>query len=194
MKHALVIADPSPGGFSATIRRTYLEALEEMGEEAVVRDLYAIGFDPVLKPAELGGAAGYAPGADVVAERALLAQARVFAFVYPLWFDGPPAILKGYVDRVFGMDFGYGPAPDGAVPLLSGRRLISFSCGPAGEALPAAAQGFDKALARLCRLSLDEHVHFTEVGADQLERYRAGARSAIERCFMDEDFYVGRYD
>jgi NAD(P)H dehydrogenase (quinone) len=67
--------------------------------------------------------AGFAPGADVARERELLADADVFAFIYPLWFNVPRAVVTGYVQRVFGMGFGYGPIREGRnQPLPEGRR------------------------------------------------------------------------
>jgi NAD(P)H dehydrogenase (quinone) len=133
----------------------------------VQRDLYAMGFDPCLKACEIPG-----PGApifeeDVVAERAVLEDADVFAFIYPLWFNAPPAILKGYVDRVFGMGFGYEPAFGGSDPLLGGRRLISFTTSGAPDqwmretgALSALMTLFDTHLAGACGLTVVDHVHF----------------------------------
>jgi putative NADPH-quinone reductase len=64
----------------------------------------------------------------VAAERAAIKDAAVFVFFYPLWFNVPPAILSGYVQRVFGMGFGYGPQKGGQNQrLLLGRSLLSFS-------------------------------------------------------------------
>jgi putative NADPH-quinone reductase len=80
-------------------------------------------FDPRLKETELLGRPDARPGADVEAERTLLEDADVFAFVYPLWFNAPPAIVKGYVDRVFGLGLGYRVFREGGQePLLRGRR------------------------------------------------------------------------
>ena len=103
----------------------------------------------------------------VLPERALLADADVFAFVYPLWFNGPPAILKGYVDRVFGMGFGFTPAFGGTDPALRGRRLISFTTSGAPDAwvqdtgaMDALRRLFDDHLAGVCGLEVVDHVHF----------------------------------
>ncbi|CAN5908009.1 NAD(P)H-dependent oxidoreductase [soil metagenome] len=166
MKHAVIVAHPNPRSLTCAAGAAYVEAVEALGHRAMVRDLYQIGFDPCLRAAEIPGAAGYASGDDVLEERRLLGDADVFAFVYPLWFNAPPAILKGYVDRVFSMGFGYGPSARGTEPLLEGRKLISLSFSGAPEswvrdsgALPALMTLFDLHLAAVTGLEVLDHKH-----------------------------------
>lgn len=167
MKHAVIVAHPDSASLNAAIARTYVAALEAAGHTVEVRDLYAMGFDPCLKAAEIPGPAAPEFGADVVAERARLADVDAFAFVYPLWFNAPPAILKGYVDRIFGMGFGFTPAFGGAEPALRGRRLISFTTSGAPDAwvrdtgaIATLRRLFDDHLAGVCGLEVVDHVHF----------------------------------
>ena len=127
MKHAVILAHPALKSLNAAIARTYADAVEGLGHEVIVRDLYRMRFDPCLSAAEIPGPKAPVFRKDVVGERARLADVDVFAFVYPLWFNAPPAILKGYVDRVFSMGFGFTPGFGGTEPALTGRRLISFT-------------------------------------------------------------------
>lgn len=165
MKHAVIIAHPNPRSLTHSVGEAYAVAARALGHDALIRDLYAIDFDPRLRDAEIPHLAAPTPGADVVAEREALADADVFAFVYPLWFNAPPAILKGYVDRVFSMGFGYGWTPAGTEPLLDGRRLVSFTFSGAPDqwvqdtgALTGLSM-FDSHVARVCGLQLLDHVH-----------------------------------
>jgi NAD(P)H dehydrogenase (quinone) len=167
VKHAVVLAHPAPGSLNATIARTYADTVRGQGQAVVVRDLYAMGFDPCLKAEEIPGPGEPRFAADVVAERAELADADVLAFVYPIWFNGPPAILKGYVDRVFGMGFGFRPAFGGTEPALTGRRLVSFTTSGAPDAwmnqtgaLEGLRRLFDAHLAGTTGLSVVGHHHF----------------------------------
>jgi NAD(P)H dehydrogenase (quinone) len=102
-----------------------------------------------------------------VAERAAVADADVFVFVYPLWFNAPPAILKGWVDRVMSMGFGFSPGPGGTAPSLAGKRLLSFSSSGAPEhwvrgtgAMEYLQKGFDAHVAGVTGMSVAGHVHF----------------------------------
>jgi NAD(P)H dehydrogenase (quinone) len=191
MKHAVIIAHPNPDSLAATVARTYAETLRSLGENVVIRDLYALGFDPCLKAQEIPGAKGFEAAPDVAAERALLSDIQVFTFVYPLWFNAPPAILKGYVDRVFSMGFGYLPVFGGTEPGLDGRQLMSFTSSGAPDAwvastgaLDALGQVFDGHLAAVCGLTVIDHVHFggmvpgitEEAFEDTLDAVRMAAR------------------
>src|SRR5947209_2318400 len=108
MKHALIIAHPKSESFTAAAAEAYRAACEELGHRTVIRDLYRLEFDPRLGAQEMPWSAGFQPGADVRAERALIADCDAFAFFYPLWLNTPPAMLKGYMERVFGFGFAYG--------------------------------------------------------------------------------------
>jgi NAD(P)H dehydrogenase (quinone) len=168
MRHALVIAHPNPESFTHAMAQAYAEAIDGQGHEALMRDLNAIGFEPRLAADEIPGPNGFAPHEDVAAERALLQDVNVFAFFYPVWFNAPPAILKGYIDRVFGMGFGYGMGGAGGnAPLLTGRRMISFTSSGSPKswlvqtgAWDAMRKLFDEHVSGVCGLAVLDHVHF----------------------------------
>jgi len=167
MRQAIIVSHPNPRSFNAAMARAYGEGLQAAGHEAVTRDLYGLDFDPRLRARELPWSEDFAPGPDVVAERALLKEVSVFVFIYALWFNTPPAMTKGYIERVFGMGFGYGRASATSEPLLRGRGLVSFtSSGAPGEwtketgALDRLRGAFDDYLAEICGLTVIEHRHF----------------------------------
>ena len=167
MKHAVIFAHPRPQSFTASVAETYAQASCALGHEVVVRDLYRMGFDPCLKAGELPFDTSFKPEADVLAERRILQDCNVFAFFYPLWLNAPPAIIKGYFERVFGFGFAYGAGGHSNAPLLSGRKLISFTSSGAPlewiqktGSLGAVQTLFDDYFAELCGMTALEHVHF----------------------------------
>ena len=119
IRHAVVLAHPDPRSFNAAIAQTYCEAVETAGQQAILRDLYALNFDPVLKAQERPGRSDFRLSPDVQAELALLRGANVVTFVFPIWFGMPPAILVGYIDRVLGSGATVGQVQHGA-----GRGLL----------------------------------------------------------------------
>ena len=194
MKHAVIVAHPDPKSFTLSVAHAYCEAVKAKGHEPLLRDLYAMEFDPRLKASEIPGHTGFAPADDIVAERALLKDASVFAFVYPFWVNAPPAMLKGYIDRVFGLGFAYGPQGSANQPLLTGRKMISFtSSGAPTEwveetgAWDAERAIFDKHLARLSGLDVLDHIHFggivPGIRADVVERHLESVRTAVTKHF-----------
>lgn len=188
MKHAVILAHPSRRSLNAAIARAYAETAHRLGHEVITRDLYAMRFDPCLKAAEIPGPKAPKFRADVEREREMLEDVNIFALVYPIWFNGPPAILKGYIDRVFSMGFGFQPAFGGTEPGLRGRQLISFTTSGSPdfwmretEALSSLKRLFDAELGGTCGLKVVDHAHFggmvsgirPDVYQDVLARVRA---------------------
>jgi putative NADPH-quinone reductase len=103
VRRALVLfAHPCPESFSAALHGTVVERLEMVGWDVDDCDLNAEGFNPVLTEAERRGyheePANIGPVADYVAR---LRAADALVMVFPVWNFGYPAILKGFLDRVF---------------------------------------------------------------------------------------------
>lgn len=119
----IVLAHPGANSYNAHLARLAEERLRELGWTATLSDLYAMGFDPCERAehyadrhdgsrfdvqAEQRHACdtGTIP-ADVAAEIALLDRADLVILQYPMWWHLPPAILKGWFDRVFIYDAVY---------------------------------------------------------------------------------------
>lgn len=186
MKHVIVAAHPRPDSFTLAMAKAYAAEVEAAGDVALLRDLYRMRFDPLLHPGELPDHPGFAPRSDVVEERREIADADVFVLVYPLWFNAAPAMLKGYIDRVFGMGFGYSPHSEGGNhPLLAGRKLVSFSCSGAPQhwveasgAWNAMLNHFDSHLAAVVGLDV--------IGHHNLGGIVPGLRADVVQGHLDE--------
>src|SRR5277367_4644110 len=102
MRVLLVYAHPKPSSFVGALHRRGIEIVSERGHEVDDLDLYEEKFDPVMSRHTYDCYVDTAANRDGVAryvER--LRAARALVLVYPVWHDGLPAILKGYIDRVF---------------------------------------------------------------------------------------------
>ncbi|OLT38479.1 NADPH:quinone reductase [Saccharomonospora sp. CUA-673] len=139
-----VHAHPEPRSLGATLAAEGTQALEAAGHSVLASDLYAMRWNPVVEAADFGHDPGsrlhvaaasrraYERGtlsADIEAEQEKLRRADAVVLQFPLWWLGPPAILKGWLDRVLVAGFGYGVTdPDaGRVRrygdgLLAGKR------------------------------------------------------------------------
>ena len=193
MKHAIVFAHPRPKSFVGAVAGAYEEAATRLGHQVVTRDLYRLGFQPCLMADELPFDPGFEPRKDVQEERALLVDVDVFALIYPLWLNAPPAILKGYLERVFGFGFAYGKNGR-SLPLLTGRRLISFSSSGAPlhwieqtGAFGAVKTLFDRYLAEISGMTFVDHIHFGAIVPgirdDAVARFLAQTGAAVETHF-----------
>ncbi|WP_102224286.1 NAD(P)H-dependent oxidoreductase [Acidimangrovimonas sediminis] len=100
MRALVVYCHPRPDSFTAAVRDTVLERLAAARAEVRLIDLYASGFRPAMSDAEH---AGYlevpANRAGLHADVEALMWADTLIFVYPTWWYGLPAMLKGWLDR-----------------------------------------------------------------------------------------------
>ena len=103
MTKALVVyCHPKEGSFTSAVRDVVLARLAAKGAEVRVIDLYARGFDPTLPLAEWEGYLDTpANRAPVAGDVNSLQWADTLIFVYPTWWYALPAVLKGWLDRVF---------------------------------------------------------------------------------------------
>lgn len=121
----VVLAHPLKESFAASVARTVVAALEGKGHTVDFLDLYAEDFDPRLSASER---ASFITGSyDLAAMQPYVARLKAaegLIFVFPQWWFNLPAILKGFVDRVFVPGAAYDYAADGIklVPKLDRLR------------------------------------------------------------------------
>lgn len=100
MTRALVVhCHPDPGSFTAAVRDAVVARLRARGAEVRVIDLYAEGFDPALSLGEWRGYAEAAGRAALETHAEAILWCDALLFTYPTWWYGPPAALKGWLDR-----------------------------------------------------------------------------------------------
>lgn len=123
MNVLLVYAHPEPTSFTGALKDAAFEALTIAGHSVEVSDLYAEGFDPVAgrhdfktiadparfhyqtEQAHAQETGGFA--ADLAREQERFLKADLVVWLYPIWWGGMPAILKGWFDRVLAFGFAY---------------------------------------------------------------------------------------
>ena len=107
VNHLIVMGHPNPESFNAAILHAYANALESRGHHVVIRDLYALNFDPVLRPADFLAQQKGSVLDDVAVEQEFVRKAEVITFISPIWWVTLTSMVKGYVDRVFSHGFAY---------------------------------------------------------------------------------------
>ncbi len=162
----IITAHAEPQSFNGAMFRTAQETMIAAGHSVVVSDLYAMRFDPVsdrrnftsvkdaayfkqqieeMHATEVGG---FAP--DIEAELRKAESCDLMIWQFPLWWFGLPAILKGWVDRVFAMGRTYGGDRLYENGVFKGKRaLLSVTTGGPKEAyLPGGFNGDIEAILR----------------------------------------------
>ena len=120
LRHLVIAAHPSTKSFNHSVVEAYMTALTERGHRVACRDLYAMGFNPILSARDMAAMARGMPQRDIRAELNAIRAADVITLISPLWWRGFPAMLKGYIDRVFSADFTDMGEVHG--PSLSGKK------------------------------------------------------------------------
>jgi NAD(P)H dehydrogenase (quinone) len=125
MRVLVIFAHPLGDSYAATLRDTVVAALNAGSHTVDLCDLYQEGFDPVLSAQERRDYRDTSENARAVSRHVeRLRQAEGIVFVFPSWWYGMPAILKGYFDRVWlpGVAFEFGP--QAIRPLLRSIRMF----------------------------------------------------------------------
>lgn len=170
-RHLIVLGHPRDGSFNHQVAGTYARVVKAHWQDAEVRDLYALGFDPLLSLDQL---------TDPVLEREieLVRACDILVFVYPIWFGTPPAIIKGYVERVLGAGFEPAQLKSAERGPLAGKRFLTLST--SATSLPwlnergqwhSLRQAFDRYLTELFRFRAAEHIHLDSVAVGASETY-----------------------
>jgi NAD(P)H dehydrogenase (quinone) len=177
----VVLCHPAEHSFNSAVALTYCKAVRSRGHKAVLRDLYRVGFDPLLKADERPSAEPFIPSSDVETELALLDNADVIVLVYPIWFGTPPAMMKGYVERVLGAGFGHRSIRERANhERVGGKHLVSITT--SGNSIQwLHEQGawlslrnvFDAYLARAFSMLSNEHLHLASIVENMSPRHVA---------------------
>ena len=127
MKVLVILGHPNPGeSFNRAIAETAGRVLRELGHEPVLRDLYAEGFDPVMPMGEEKLPIEELPE-SIRREIDAVRGAGGFVIVHPNWWGTPPAILKGWLDRVFRAGFAYSFSENGVISNFTDKRAQIFT-------------------------------------------------------------------
>ncbi len=102
MEVLVVCAHPQEDSFNHAIVAAVQKGCARAGHQVTTLDLYALGFTAAMSTAEHRAYHGEQPVLDpMVAEHvALMQRAQILVFVYPTWWSQPPAILRGWLERV----------------------------------------------------------------------------------------------
>lgn len=149
MNVLVVISHPRRESLTGALADAFIEGLEAAGHGAEVADLYAENFDPLVRPADEPDYSDptktYSP--EVHAEMARIERNDAIAMFFPVWWWSVPAMLKGWIDRVWNNGWAYG---GGSVPV---EKALMVAIG-GGSKEDFAKRGFDTCLDTQLRIGV----------------------------------------
>ncbi|MEX2647907.1 MAG: NAD(P)H oxidoreductase [Alphaproteobacteria bacterium] len=146
MNVLVVLAHPRRESLTGAVADTFAAGLAEAGHRSELADLHAEGFDPCMTPADEpdwdDGDKRYSVA--VLAEQERIARNDAVALVFPVWWWSVPALLKGWIDRVWNNGWAYGKRN------LAGKKGVLIGVA-AGSVESYARRRYDEAV----RIQLD---------------------------------------
>lgn len=153
MKILYIFAHPEPKSFNAAMKEAALQRLNEQGHEVKLSDLFVMDFKPLLdrhdflQPKrtdvfnpfleQMNASKKGTFSKDILDEMEKVAWSDILIFQFPIYFTGFPAMMKGWIDRVFAAGFAFNPATGSAYEtgLLKGKKAMLVMTAGADEAL-----------------------------------------------------------
>jgi putative NADPH-quinone reductase len=125
MKVSIILCHQHAGSFNHAIAETAKRVLEENGHSVRFHDLYLEKFDPILPHEEIDAASSLDPAVEAHCRE--IAEAEGIIIVHPNWWSQMPAVLKGWLDRVFRAGVAYKYGESGPVGLLTAKTALVFN-------------------------------------------------------------------
>ncbi|CAA7194023.1 NAD(P)H-dependent oxidoreductase [Chryseobacterium potabilaquae] len=182
MRHLIIYAHPNENSLNHHLLQTVIESLQSEGHEIEIRDLNQINFNPVLSLQDMQEQRLGKVAEDITIEQDFISWAEHITFIYPIWWTGMPAIMKGYIDRVFSYGFAYRYDQGIQKGLLKEKQTVIINThGKSHEEY--ASLGMDKALSltsdkgifSYCGLEITQHLFFDKADkatSEQIEIWK----------------------
>ena len=194
VRHLVIAAHPSTKSFNHSVVEAYTSALVERKHRVECRDLYAANFNPVLSTRDLAAIGQAKASKDIREEQAAIRRADVVTLISPLWWSGFPAMLKGYLDRVFCEGFAYVIKRGEYLPGLAGKKGVIITTSGAskeelksGGTLRAIRTIYDIGLMQFCGIEMVQHLYLSGIDPTMSEaegeKRLASIRRFVRRTF-----------
>lgn len=167
MNYLLIYAHPNAQSLNGQLKQGIEAHLNKTQQEVIVRDLYQLNFNPVLSSEDISGQRKGKVAQEVRTEQEFIEWADILLIIHPIWWTGLPAILKGYIDRVFSYGFAYRYDQGIQKGLLKGKQAIIINT--QGKSYQEYGDsGMDKALSltsdlgiyNYCGIQVNHHFFF----------------------------------
>ena len=189
----LVYGHPkTPKSFNFDLKERLVETLKAHGHNVLVRDLYEISFNPLLSSKDLELIHNNQIPDDVKKEQDFIRNADVIIFIYPIWWAGQPAIIKGYIDRVFSYGFAYMYKGGKVIGLLPNKKAIIINSNGNSTELYK-KDGFydamkllvDKGIFAFCGFSKVKHLFYGSLSVKTDEEKQKDIDNAVDETIIE---------
>ncbi|MDO6739343.1 NAD(P)H-dependent oxidoreductase [Wenyingzhuangia sp. 2_MG-2023] len=191
MKHLIIYAHPNKGSLNHHLLQTVIDSLKTKNHEIVIRNLYQLNFNPVLSLEDMDGQRMGNVTDEVKQEQQYISWTDHITFIYPIWWTGMPAMMKGYIDRVFSYGFAYrydqgvqkGLLTDKLTTIINthGKSQAEYESIGMDKALSLTS---DKGIFTYCGLEINQHFFFDKAdkaNSEEIEEWTAKIKTLFSK-------------
>lgn len=162
MNVLVVICHPRRDSLTGALADAFIEGVKQSGHGVEIADLYAENFDPRMPPADEPdfGDPDKVYSEEVRSEMARIERNDGIAMFFPVWWWSAPAMLKGWIDRVWNFGWAYGWAGTKAHIPLNKALMVALGGSPQED---FTSGGYDKLLDTQMRLGLMNYCGIDDV-------------------------------
>jgi NAD(P)H dehydrogenase (quinone) len=175
MNILVVFSHPMRNSFTGNVLDSFVSGLQESGHQVEIADLYREGFQPIMQEADYAQFYDQAMPKDVLREQARFERCDAFALVFPIWWWSFPAMLKGWIERVFSAGWAFKLTDDPEGSMLESRKALILCCAGGSSAM-FEKYGTDDALEKMITTGVMEYCGVDDVRLEILHQ----ARTAVE--------------
>ena len=182
----------TPTSFNYSLKEKLVSALKNRGHSVLVRDLYEVSFNPLLSSDDLAKLHNREIPNDIKKEQEFIKNADVIIFIYPIWWAGSPAIIKGYIDRVFSYGFAYMYKGNKVVGLLTDKRAVIINSNGSPYDFykhdgfyNAIRKVNDEGIFAFCGFKRIKHIFFGGIMNKTVEEKDADIKQAIDETIIE---------
>lgn len=192
MKHLIIYAHPNEASLNHHFKQTVEAFLKQNNHEVVVRDLYQINFNPVLSLEDMAGQRRGVVDKKIMQEHHYISWADTITFIYPIWWTGMPAIMKGHIRPCMSYGFAYRYDYGVQKGLLVGKSAYIINSHGKSNA-EYQEMGMDKALSltsdkgiyTYCGLKIKKHFFFDKADRATEETINSWTKEILDHFAND---------
>lgn len=192
MKILVVFSHPIRRSFTGDVMDRFVLGLREAGHEVEIADLYREGFQPIMQEEDFVQFYDKPMPADVLREQERFEWCEAFTLIFPIWWWSFPAMLKGWIERVFSAGWAFKLTEDPEGSMLDSRRALVLCCAGGSRQMFTKYGTYD-ALRNMIEIGVMDYCGVTDVGFEVLHKARYTAELTEEAKAIREEHLQTAY-
>ena len=146
MKVLNILSSHYDQAFNNVLMDTFNTSLESNGHSQETIDLYKASFNPVMNGDDFNQFMNKEMPKEILDLQTKVSESDVLTFFYPVWWNDMPAIMKGWIDRVFSKGFAYDYGADGSKGMLGHIKKVILVCTLGNSQEEVVSSGLENAM------------------------------------------------